>query len=199
MGKKTPSLLSSLGLTKKPSSEKSETSAAKTGPSAACRQVEQRIALLRNLEKTQTSRELLSAARQGDVDRVNYLITSNSKFVSSCDVNYKSSASEDAVGKGATALHLAALHNHAAVVSALLTAGASVSAMTQSGMTALHLAAKRGSKEAVAVLLAAASADLVMEKDSLGNTALTYAHRAMKDSSATVQTFKRFGWFHQVR
>jgi hypothetical protein len=170
--KKTPSIIASLGLTKKP--------ATSTGANASTVQaasktsgrdkVEQRIALLSSLAQTQASRELLSAARQGDLARVQYLV----KYAPGCEVNFVSTASEDGLGKGATALHLAAYGNYGDVCEALLIAGAKAEADTANRSTALHVAVKKNAVEAVKVLLKAMTSEGVMKKDVLGNSALSY-------------------------
>ena len=96
--------------------------------------------------------------------------------------------------RGQTALMLAAVENHAAIVQALVTAGAQVNARTaeytfqnltggaggiihdrpQGGLTALILAARQGSSEAAERLIAA-GADLNATEPQYGFTALQTA------------------------
>lgn len=162
MKQKTPSILTSLGISKNNKRTTKTTTSLK---------VEQRIALLKSLTETQASRELLSAARQGDLPRVQYLLN----YVSGCDVNFASLASEDGLGKGATALHFAAYGNYAEVCEALIAAGAKTQAVTGNGSTALHVAVKKSALEAVQALLRLMGSEGIMAKDLLGNSALSYA------------------------
>jgi RNA polymerase sigma factor (sigma-70 family) len=57
------------------------------------------------------------------------------------------------LSRGATALHVAAIHGHADVVTALLDLGASIDARCADGTTALHQAAAAGRREVVELLL----------------------------------------------
>jgi len=165
MKRKDPSILQSLGLnTKRPRTEK---------PTNSVSLVEKRMALLSSLSASQASRELLSACRAGDLSRVEYLL----KSVPSTDINYRSSASEDILGKGALALHYAALGDHVGIINFLCDCGASVLATTDSGLTALHVAAKRGHPASARALLAVGGPLLKVSKDLLGKTALWHASR----------------------
>ena len=192
MAKKTapPSVLASLGLVHKKKKEIGKTTSTNTGNS----KVEQRIKMLHNLHQTQSSRELLSAARHGDLARVQYLL----KFASDCDINFRSSASEDGVGKDATALHLAAFNDHGQVAQHIILSGANIQAATQAGATALHIAAKRQSVSVLTAILARAnSPEFVLAKDSLGHTALSYVARLSatdKRRQECVRIFARFGF-----
>lgn len=165
--KDRPSVLDSLGIRKtattRPLRKQPDTTAL----------VEKRMRLLTDLSSSQGSRELLSAARSGDVGRARYLLTS----VPTTDIHYRSTASEDSLGKGAQALHFAALGGHADVTSALLDCGAAPLAATDAGCTALHVAAKRGHAHVAKILLSAGGALLRVAKDNLGKTALWYATR----------------------
>ena len=164
--KDRPSVLDSLGIRK-------NTTPKQPKPSNESALVEKRMRLLSDLTASQGSRELLSAARSGDVARARYLLTS----VPTTDVNFRSSASEDSLGKGAQALHFAALGGHSDVCAALLESGAAPLAATDAGCTALHVAAKRGHASTAKCLLSCGGALLRVAKDNLGRTALWYASR----------------------
>jgi ankyrin repeat protein len=85
------------------------------------------------------------AAQRGDVEEVRTLLRGGA------DVNA-------AQGDGMTALHWASLNGDAAMVGALLTAGASLEPTTRLGaFTPLHLAAKNARSEVVEALVAAGS------------------------------------------
>ena len=164
--KKNPSILNSLGIGKpkiKVVPRESKLSVA-----------EERILLINRLSQTQGSRELLTAARTGDLAKVEYLLN----FVPSTKVNFQSSSSEDVLGKGATALHFAALNDHPQVIEALLRFSANPLLTTQSGLTPLHIAAKRGAVGAVKTFLVyPGNSALVAAKDNMGRTALSYAQK----------------------
>jgi ankyrin repeat protein len=80
------------------------------------------------------NQRLLDAAKAGQLDLVNKLLSKKA------DVNHAEA------GSGATALHLAAMEQHASVVSALLKHGADVNLKTLSGRTPLLLAIAGGDK-----------------------------------------------------
>jgi ankyrin repeat protein len=84
---------------------------------------------------------ILAAAKRGDLESVRRLLA----------VDGAPATRADAHGK--TALHLAAEHDHPAVVAALLDAGADLEARTDWGMTALQWAGVLGSVAAGAVLI----------------------------------------------
>jgi len=96
---------------------------------------------------------LYLAVRSGNLDVVNVLLKAgfHTKYVHVGD-------------NGATALHVAAKHNHPTVVRVLLEAHADVAARDFSGNSALHLAARNGHREIVMLLLEAGA------KASQGNT-----------------------------
>ena len=101
---------------------------------------------------------LHEAARTGDLDAVNHLIT-----VHMADVNATTSYGE-------TPLHKAAHNGPASIVSVLLAAGAEVSIKRSDGETPLHLAAGNGHAD-IASMLLSAGADVNAE-DNYGNTPL---------------------------
>ena len=163
--RKNPSVLQSLGIRKpQPKPVQPPTS---TTPTMA----QKRMKVLAALTSSQASRELQSAARSGDIARANYLLTS----VPTTDVNYKSSASEDSLGKGATSLHFAALNGHHEIINLLLRCGAACGATTESGSTPLHVATKKGHVEAVKCLLSFGGPTLRVARDNLGRSAFWYA------------------------
>ncbi|MGH7653178.1 MAG: ankyrin repeat domain-containing protein [Gemmatimonadaceae bacterium] len=88
----------------------------------------------------------------------------------------KAHASVKAVTREAnyTPLHIASRDGNAAVVRALLTAGADVHALTNSGATALHLAAGSGSADAVLALIEK-GADVNAKESAHGQTPLVFA------------------------
>lgn len=106
-------------------------------------------------------RKLFAAARSGQLRRIQYLLQKGA------DVDYMEM---DEVGGGSTALHVAALKNHAAVVEALILAGADVhqtladSSSTHS--TTVDVASAAGYKEVVSALVLA-GAKLSLEEEEL--------------------------------
>jgi ankyrin repeat protein len=86
---------------------------------------------------------LMTAARTGKLDAVKLLIARGA------DVNAKEAK------RGQMAIHWAAAEGHAAVLEALIAAGADFKAQLDSGFTPLLFAAREGKKEAVRVLLKA--------------------------------------------
>jgi ankyrin repeat protein len=92
---------------------------------------------------------ILKAANSGDAARVGELLAGDASLVNARDKD------------GSTPLHCAAWKGHAALVAALLDAGADVNARSQNehyGDTPLHAAA-HGNQRAVAELLLARGAD----------------------------------------
>ena len=122
---------------------------------------------------------LHDAAQAGNLNLVNHFIT-----VHMADVN-------GANASGATPLHLAAGPNrgYAAIVAALLAAGASVNAQDNNNETPLHYAAFAG-RAAIAATLLAAGAD-VNAAGSVGQTPLHYA--AFADRTAIAATLLAAG------
>lgn len=119
----------------------------------------------------QTVNPLLEAAGAGDAETVRSLIEYGS------DVNL-------ARGDGLTALHLASMNGHTAVVRALLDSGADVEATSRIGAyTPLHVAARGGHGDAVRALLdAGAEPDRVTTNS--GVTALHLAAAALDGDAA---------------
>ena len=158
-----PSILKSLGLS---------TNRVPQPKRAKVSDQDRRILEISKLNESQGSRELLSAARSGDLGRVCYLTS-----LSSVEINYASTASEDGLGRGGTALHFASYNGFAEVVNELLKRGADPSLLNSKGETLLHIAARRGAVAVVKVL----STEFVdwgplrAVKDNLGRTALWYA------------------------
>ena len=116
---------------------------------------------------------LHSAATNGSVRIVNVLLAAGCDPDAECD--YKANSEELGFYWVGTPLHLAALHNHAAAVSALIGHGATVDAL---GMLderrPLHYAAAKGAKGTIAVLLRA-GADPNRAEAFHGFTPLHYA------------------------
>ena len=83
---------------------------------------------------------LLDAAENGDADQVKQLLAEGAPV-------------DKAGAYGYTALHLAAMENHPAVVAILLHHHASVDLANDNGMTALHLAAMENHLPVVVILL----------------------------------------------
>ena len=111
---------------------------------------------------------LHAAAGLGDLDVVNHFITvaHDGKSVGEV-VNEKN-------GAGETPLHHAARNGHAAVVAALIAAGAEVNATDNVGFTPLHQAALSGHVFVVLTLIAE-EADVNMDDDRFGFTSLHQA------------------------
>ncbi len=86
--------------------------------------------------------EILDAARDGDVKKVQALINGNPDLVLSKD------------GNGLTALHWAAGRGHRELVELLMASKADVNAKSGNGSTPLHLAAFNGHKDVAELLLA---------------------------------------------
>lgn len=106
------------------------------------------------------SKELRSAAYNGDIDKVRLLLQKGA------DVN---AADKD----GTTPLHVAISKGNAVVVRQLLAIGANVHAADKNGMRPLHTAAQRGDLNMVNLLLAKGANAYAKEK--LGMTSLDIA------------------------
>lgn len=93
------------------------------------------------------------------------------------DTEYRSNPSlltaTDAAGR--TALHLAALHRHAAVLERLLTYGLDSSLADARGQTALHIAAQLSDAATVEILLQRGANSSIRDHD--GKTPLFYAYQ----------------------
>ncbi len=106
------------------------------------------------------SQELIKASLAGDLPKTERLLREGANV----NARFKD---------GFTALMLASLTNHPAIVKLLLGKGADVNARTSHGVTALMLASGKGAIEVVRLLLES-GAD-VNAKESSGWTALTHA------------------------
>lgn len=127
---------------------------------------------------------LLLAARLGDIDLVEQLLARSPMLLNMqagrSEARYQSMLS---VVPGITALHEAAMHNHARLAQLLCEYGANSNARTRSGLTPLHEAVLYRCHETAAVLLAhGANPELPL---SSGLTALHLA--AMKGDSESVR------------
>lgn len=108
---------------------------------------------------------LHSAANQGHIQMVNYLLEAESSLATIAKSN------------GKTALHSAARNGHVEVVKALLNKEARMASRTdKKGQTALHMAVKGQNLEVVEELIRA-DAKLINIVDTKGNTALHIASR----------------------
>jgi ankyrin repeat protein len=115
------------------------------------------------------TKEIIKAAKKGDVDRVNQLLSSDPALINARDSD------------GSTPVHCAVWKGHLPVVAALLEAGADVNAKNQNehwGTTPLHAAA-HANQTAIAQLLIDHGAK-VNAKDLGGRTPLfhTTFHKA---------------------
>lgn len=118
---------------------------------------------------TNTQKQIIKAAKAGDVAAVRLLLEADASLVGATDTD------------GSTPLHCAAWKGHTEVAELLLDTGADVHARNNNdhwGDTPLHAAA-HGNRRAVAELLIAKGAD-IQAKNSSGNTPLkeTQAHGA---------------------
>jgi len=111
-------------------------------------------------EQAELNEQLLNAAEEGDVNKVQELLTAGA------EVN---TVDED----GLAALHLAADNGHTAIVESLLKAGGKVNAADEDGQTPLHLAVLNGHTD-TAISLIEAKAD-VNALDENQETALDIA------------------------
>lgn len=98
-------------------------------------------------------------------------------------------AARDALGR--SALHVAALHGHAAVASALLAAGAPVDALDARGVTALMDAARAGADAVIAALKSARPDPARVDSD--GRNALLIAVGAPSASESTIAALLALG------
>jgi ankyrin repeat protein len=117
----------------------------------------------------QATKEIIKAAKAGDVRKVEDLLAQDPSLISACDTD------------GSTPLHCATWKGHLDVVACLLKAGADVNAHNSNGhwgTTALHAAAHANQK-AIAELLIEHGAD-VNAQDLNGKTPLfhTTFHKA---------------------
>ena len=108
------------------------------------------------------------AAGLGDLDAVNHFIAAVHGGKSVVEVVNEEN------GAGETPLHQAARNGHAAVVAALIAAGAEVNAADTAGFTPLHQAALNGHVVIVLTLIAE-KADVNMDDDNFGFTSLHQA------------------------
>ena len=119
-------------------------------------------------EDCHAENSLHAAAGLGDLDAVNHFIAAVHGGKSVVEVvNEKN-------GAGETPLHQAARNGHAAVVAALIAAGAEVNAADTAGFTPLHQAALNGHVVIVLTLIAE-KADVNMDDDNFGFTSLHQA------------------------
>ncbi|MBA8758695.1 hypothetical protein HCR18_06845 [Wolbachia pipientis] len=121
------------------------------------------------MSSSQSIDDLFQAAKRGDIDAVNRLISEGA------DVN-----AVDAHNN--TPLHWATVYDNKQVVEALLDKGANVNAEGSNEQTPLHIAATHGHKEIVDALLEVEGID-VNAKDQGGKTPL---HRAAENSHAEI-------------
>lgn len=138
--------------------------------------------------------DFLTAAREGDLEKVKALLKDNADLVFSKDnygqtpLHYAAAAGQQEVAElllarkgevsakandGDTPLHLAATEGHKDVVKLLLASKADVTARANDGTMPLHLAAAEGHKDVVELLLAYKAE--VNVRDGGGSAPLDYA------------------------
>ena len=120
-------------------------------------------------------REIIKAAKKGDLQGVNSLLATDSKLIDARDQD------------GSTPLHCAAWKGHQEVVAALLAAGAKVNAHNENdhwGTTPLHAAA-HANQAAIAELLIEHGAD-VNATDREGRTPLFHTNFHKSKAAAKV-------------
>ncbi|HEV8247322.1 MAG TPA: sigma-70 family RNA polymerase sigma factor [Polyangiaceae bacterium] len=115
--------------------------------------------------------DVFLAAALGDVARVRTLVEADRGLLDAKTSPYDGTAR---LSRGATALHVSALHGQVTVAAALLELGAAIDARSIDGQTALHLAAGAG-QIALARLLLERGADLGAVDQQHGGTPLSWA------------------------
>ncbi len=128
----------------------------------------------------EASKEIIKAAKKGDIAKLKSLLAADATLVSACDTD------------GSTPLHCATWKGHQEVVACLLDAGANVNAQNRNehwGTTPLHAAA-HANQAAIAQLLLEHGAD-VNALDLNGNTPMhhTTFHKA-KTVAKLLQNFE---------
>jgi ankyrin repeat protein len=117
---------------------------------------------------------LQKAAREGNLEMVNFLIQKKADLDIPLDSAFAGVESK-------TALHLAVENGHKAVVEALIDGGAKINAKTSLGHSPLHIAAANGFRE-IAVLLISKGADV----NARSNQKETPLHSAMVNASTEI-------------
>jgi ankyrin repeat protein len=128
---------------------------------------------------TSQAKQIIKAAKSGDVSRVRELIAGDKSLILACDKD------------GSTPLHCAVWKGHQPVVSILLEAGADVNAHNENdhwGTTPLHAAAHANQAE-IAQLLIEHGAD-VNAKDREGRTPMS--HTAFHKARAVAKVLESY-------
>jgi hypothetical protein len=160
-GKSRPSVLEALGITIKTTGKSTKVVAADSRVQKINYAISVRKPAGMEIPKAIKSdvTDLHKACRQGNIHDVVFLIDSDADLICAPSIN-----SEDGLGRGAVALHFAAIGNQTGIISYLLQRGALPDVSSDRGITPLHIACSRGFVDCANTLLRGGANALTLDR-----------------------------------